>query len=228
MESILSMHDEVYPVKFRRHKSYPYLTNSLHLRRNTLNNQTNLFSVFYQYIKAMVTHRTLYILGILNLILAGVAILCVTQAEVHPEYFSLVYISISIFIFYMSTIMLIIISQIIQTYQEQQQRDRPSLPIQISSSISQINNPSNPIIVQSMITKTQVNTRLSRSHTLPLTSALINPHQTLSSSTSSSSLKDFNQLTSTRVTLLPKTLQPNVNIPKNYQSFALTTNDRFC
>lgn len=220
MESILSMHDEVYSVKSRRNKSLSYLRNSLHIRRNTLNQTESIFSDIYRYIRRMIAQRTLYILGILNLILAGIAILCVTHAEVHPESFSLVYIAISIFIFYMSTILLIIILQIIETYQEKNQRNHLEIPC-ISS---QIPIQSKPIIVESMVTKTQAKTRLSHSHTIPLTSLLINPHQTFSTSSSTSTLKDFHPLTSTRYTLLPKNTQLNLKFPRNYQSFALTTN----
>jgi hypothetical protein len=225
MESILSIHDEVYPLKSRRNKSSSYLSNYLHIRRNTLNDQTNLFSLFYQYIKTMIAQRTLYIIGILNLILAGIAIICVAHAEDHPEYFSLVYISISIFIFYMATIIFIIVLQIIETYQEQQQRHRLSLPIQMPLlTTKKIITQSKPIIVESLTTKTQAKTRLSRSHTLPLTLSSRNSDQILSTST----FKDFNQLSTSRLTLLPKNSSSNINIPKNYQSFALTTNNQFC
>ncbi len=221
MESILSMHDEVYPIKSRRNKSSSYLRHSFYIRRNTLNQTNSIFSVFYQYIRRMVAQRTLYILGILNLILAGIAILCVTHAEDHPEYFSLVYIAISIFIFYMLTILLIIILQIIETYQEKPQRNHS----ETSFISSQIPVQTKPIIVESMITKTQAKTHLSRSQTLPLASSLlIIPHQTFSTSTSSSTLKDF---TSTRYTLLPANAQINLKPPRNYQPFPLTTNNQY-
>jgi len=209
MESILSMHDEVYPLKSRRNKlSSSYLSNSLHLRQNTLNNNTNIFSLVYQYMKKMLAQRTLYILGILNLILAGIAILCVAHAEDHPEYFSLVYISISIFIFYMVTILLIIILQIIETYQEHNQKNHSSLSIQMPLLTTQ----SKATIVESMTTKTQAKTSISRSHTLPLTTSLINPNQTFS--------------TSTCLELVPKNPRSIINIPRNYQAFSLTTNDQ--
>jgi hypothetical protein len=217
MESILSMHDEVYPLKSRRIKSSSsYLSNSLHIRRNTLNNNNNAntFSLLYQYMKNMIAQRTLYILGVLNLILAGIAILCVAHAEDHPEYFSLVYISISIFIFYMATIVLIIILQIIETYQEHNQKNRSSLSIQMPLLPTQITTQSKPTIVESMTTKTQAKTSISRSHTLPLTSSLINPNQTFP--------------TSTHLDLIPKNPRSSINIPKNYQAFALTINDQIC
>ena len=218
MESILSMHDEVYPVKSRRNKSSSYLRNSLQIRRSTLD-QTTVLSQIYLYIRSMIAQRTLYILGILNLILAGIAILCVTHAEDHPEYFSLVYIAISIFIFYMLTILMIIIVQIIETYQEKNQRNQ----LQIPCISTQIPVQSMPIVVESINTATRPQTRLSRSHTLPLTTVLINPHQTFSTSTSSSVIKDSNSLTSHHYTLLPNTSRISLKLPRNYQSLALTT-----
>ncbi|CAF3701630.1 unnamed protein product [Rotaria sordida] len=54
--------------------------------------------------KIMFAQYFVYILGILNLILAGIAIFCVVYAQDHPEHFSLVYIAVSIFMFYMGTI----------------------------------------------------------------------------------------------------------------------------
>jgi hypothetical protein len=205
MESILPMHDEAYPLKSRRNKSSAYLANTLHIRRSTITKR-NIFSLSYQHIKTMIAQRIIYILGVLNLILAGIAIVCVTQAEDNPEYFSLVYISISIFIFYMTTIICIIIIQIIETYQEHHQKNRSSLSIQMPLLTTK---QSSPIIIESMTTKTQARTSLSRSHTLP-----INPHyQTLPPSN--------------RLGSLPQNPQPIINIPKNYQSFALTTNNRF-
>jgi hypothetical protein len=167
----------------------------------------------------MVAQRTLYILGILNLVLAGIAILCVTHAEDHPEYFSLVYIAISIFIFYMLTILLIIIVQIIETYQEQDQRNQLEIPF-IST---QIPVQSTSIVVENIDTKIRPQTRLSRSHTLPLTTVLFNPHQTFSASASSSNVKDSHSPTSTRYTLLPKNTRISLKLPRNYHAFALTT-----
>ncbi|CAF1245762.1 unnamed protein product [Adineta steineri] len=69
----------------------------------------------------MCAQQFVYILGSFNLFLAGIAVICVTHAENHPEHYSLVYIAISIFIFYMGTILVIIMLQIIETYQEQNQ-----------------------------------------------------------------------------------------------------------
>lgn len=200
------MQEEVYPLKSRRNRSsLCYLSNSLHIKRNSLNKKTNIFSLFYQYIKKMIAQRTIYILGILNLILAGIAIVCVAHAEDHPEYFSLVYISISIFIFYMVTIILIIILQIIETYQEQNEKNRSVLSIEMPL----ISTQTTPILIENIIPKTS----LSCSQTLPITTSLIHPEQTFP--------------ISSRSDLLPKNSQTIVNIPKNYQSFALTTNNQF-
>ncbi|CAF3097449.1 unnamed protein product [Rotaria socialis] len=79
----------------------------------------------------MFAQQLVYIVGILNLVLAGVAIFCVVQAEDHPERFSLVYIAISIFAFYMGTIIVIIILQIIETLEEQREKSSSSLEIQM-------------------------------------------------------------------------------------------------
>jgi hypothetical protein len=219
MESILSMHDEVCPLKSRRTKSTTTYPNT---KKNSVNNKTNIFFMIYQCIKKIILQRSLYILGILNLILAAVAILCVTQAEDHPEYFSLVYIAVSIFIFYMGTIVFIIILQIIEAYREQNKKTHSSLVIQIPLLTSNQTIQSNPVIVESITTKTQPKTRLIRSHTLPLKLT----HHNFSTSTSSSTLKEFNQ--STRSKLLPKYQLMCPDLLNNYQSFALTTNDQLC
>lgn len=213
MESILSMHDEVYSVKNRRNKSSGYSTNSLQIRRSTLNNTSNLFSIIYQSLRTMFAQRTLYILGIFNLILAAIAILCVTQAEDHPEYFSLVYIAVAIFVFYMITILAIIIVQVIGTYQEQHQTTHCSLATQTPFDLSSMTIPINPLVVESMTTQTHPKTRLSRSHTLPLMST---------HSTSTSIWKDFHPLKSARLTFLPR----HSHFSRQYHSYLLTTNER--
>ncbi|CAF4287095.1 unnamed protein product, partial [Adineta steineri] len=138
MEGILSMHDEVYPLKSRRKKSSTYLSNSTNLKENTLN-KSNIISISYQYIKTMVSQRSVYILGVLNLFLAVIAIICVTQAEDHPEYFSLVYIAVSIFIFYMGTIIFIIILQIIETYKDHDKKTQSSSSINVPLLTPQVN-----------------------------------------------------------------------------------------
>ena len=214
MESILSIHEEVYPLKSRRKKSSSYLSNTTNIKINTLN-RSNIISFSYQYIKTMITERSVYLLGILILILACIAIICVTQAEDHPEYFSLVYISISVFIFYMGTILFIIIIQIIETYQERHQKNQSSLSTEIPLVTQQINIQSNPIPLENMTRKIEVKTSLARSQTL----SSVNPHDKLLTVTASSTLRDFNQITSP----LLSEYHQSIN---NYQSFALTTNDR--
>ncbi|CAF0906450.1 unnamed protein product [Rotaria sp. Silwood1] len=179
----------------------------------------------------MIAQRSLYILGLVNLILAGIAILCVIQAEDHPEYFSLVYITISIFIFYMATIILIIIIQIIETYQEQHKKNSSSLSIETPLLTPKLMTQKNPILVESVITKTQPKTRLSRSHTLPLTPYSLNSPYTLSNLMLSSTHKNYKPMTSipsSHLELLPKYNQSFITIPKNYQSFSSTTNDQLC
>lgn len=230
MESILSIHEDVYSLKSRRRKTLAYLSNTNHIKINPLNNRKNSLSLFYQYLKRMVTQRLIYIVGVFNLILASVAIICVIQAEDHPEHFPLVYIAISIFIFYMATIIFIIVLQIVETYQEQHMKKSSSLSIQMPLLTPTLTTQPNPIVVESIPTKTKPKTRLSRSQTLPLTSFSLSSHQTLSNSASSSTRKDFQQMTTTtpytRFGLSPKYQQSITNIPKTYESFALTTNDQ--
>jgi hypothetical protein len=168
----------------------------------------------------MFGQQSVYILGIFNLILAGIAIFCVALAEDQPEYFSLVYIAISIFIFYMGTIVIIIMLQIIETCQEQNQLSldiqRPVLATEIASQTNSVTNDENIII------PTERKPRLSRSHTLPLTLSLYNSHHT---PLSPLDVKDF-KTTSTCLTLLPKCQQSLATIHKNYQSFAFITSDQ--
>ena len=139
---------------------------------NTSVNKINSLSLFYQYIKQMIIQYSLYILGILNLILASTAIFCVIEAEDQPEYFSLIYIVVSIFSFYMAIIILIIILQIIETYREQHENDCSSLSIQIPVVTSPKSmNQTNLIVTKHMEPKTQIHTCLSHSQTLPLATA---------------------------------------------------------
>ncbi|CAF0816483.1 unnamed protein product [Rotaria sordida] len=229
MESILSIHEEVYPLKTRHRKSLSYLSNPHIIKIYTLNNRINTVSLIYQYIKRMMAQRSLYILGLFNLILAGIAILCVIQAEDHPEYFSLVYITISIFIFYMATIIFIIILQIIETYRERHKKNSSSLSIEIPLLTPKLITQTNPILVESIMTKTQAKTRLSRSHTLPSTPYSLNSSHTLSNSMSSSTRKNTKQrisMPSSHLELLPKYHESIINLPKDYQSFSSTTNDQ--
>ncbi|CAF1649376.1 unnamed protein product, partial [Didymodactylos carnosus] len=79
----------------------------------------------YHRLKLKLIDKSLYILAILNLILAIVAIACVAKAQQNnSEYFFLVYISVSIFIFYMATIVFIILLQIIETFSNQKQQNK--------------------------------------------------------------------------------------------------------
>jgi len=142
-----------------------------------------------------------YVIGTVNLILVTVAIVCVVQAEDRPELFSLVYIAIGVFIFYMGTIMVIIVLQIIETYQQRKRLPRPrrspstpppccnqsspeiqiQIPMEVTEIVSQLNN-----IIQENLTKSTeipVQSRISRSQTLPVTLSTYTEHQTSPSST---------------------------------------------
>lgn len=235
MESILSIQEEIYPLKSRRQKSLSYLSNSNSLRLNALNSRIYTLSLFYQYIKKMIAQRSIYILGLINLILAGVAIICVIQAEDDPEYFSLVYVTVCIFIFYMATIVFIILLQVIQTYQHQNKKNPSSAFSSSSSSIQaplltpKIINQPNQILVETTITNAQPKTSLSRSQTLPLASFPLNSHYSLSSTILPSVTCDEKHLKSIQTThleLIPKYHQSASNIPKNCQSFTLITTDQ--
>jgi hypothetical protein len=183
--------------------------------------------------KTMSSQQSVYIFGMVNLFLAGIAVLCVVQAEEHPEYFSLVYIAVSIFLFYMGTILIIITLQIIETCQEQQQQqqNQSSLEIQIPILTTQISSRLNAVIDESLTIPTKPKLSLSRSQTLPLTLSSYNPHPTPSVLALPSTLKDFKNrstgllTTSTHLTLLPKYQQTFATIHKNYQSFSFVTND---
>ncbi|UJR26993.1 hypothetical protein I4U23_008300 [Adineta vaga] len=214
------MQDEVYSLRCRRRKSSVYLMNTTNMKHTTLNEKNPSSSSIYQYIKMTITQHIVYILGIFNLLLAAIAIICVTQAEVHPEYFSLVYIAISIFIFYMSTIIFIIILQITETYREHYNKTQSSLSVEIPLLIPQIKIQSNPVLIQNLPTKSNTQTRLLRSQTLPLPLPL-NYQLPLSTIPSSPTLKDFETI---RTELLPKYPQ---SLRKNYQSFTSTIHDHF-
>ena len=165
----------------------------------------------------MFAQQTVYILGLLNLILAGVAIFCVAHAENHPEHYSLVYIAVSIFIFYMGTILVIIILQIIETCQEQHQRNLLSLEIQIPILKTQITSQSNVVIDERVTIPTKPKIRLARSQTLPLILSSI--------SEDSKNTSGEIQTTATCLTLLPESQQTFATVHKNYQSFTFITND---
>lgn len=196
MESILSVQDEIYPLKSPRNKSSNYLSYQTDVKTNHFSSKIHPLRSYYRSMRNIVAQRSLYILGVFNLFLAGLAIFCATQAEDHPEYFSLVYVSIGVFVFYMSTILFIIVLQIFETYREQNIRQ----PV--------------PIVVRPIL---RTKTRLPRSQTLPFTSLRRNSRRALSCSlsNSSSSCKE-SQLNSpqrsARFTVLSKT--------KRYQSFS--------
>lgn len=180
--------------------------------------------------KTMSTQQSVYVLGIVNLFLGGLAIFCVVQAQDHPEYFSLVYIAVGIFTFYMGTIFVIIILQITETYQERQQRQNQSLlQIQIPLLTSQISSRLNVVIDESLNRPNKPKISLPRSQTLPLTLSVYNPHP--ASSTLLSTSKDFNAISSglltaaTHLALLTKHQPTWTTVHKSYQSFAFITND---
>lgn len=177
--------------------------------------------------KTMFGQHSAFIFGIVNLFLAAIAIVCVVQAEDHPEYFSLVYIAICIFIFYMGTIFIIIALQIIETCQEQQQ-DQSSSEIQIPILTTDISSQVHATIDESLKIPTKPKICLPRSQTLPLILSSSNPHST---SSISSTLKDLQNATSelmtksTHLTLLPEYQQTFATVRRNYQSFTFITND---
>jgi hypothetical protein len=174
----------------------------------------------------MFSQQVVYFLGLLNLILAGIAIFCVTQAENHPEYFSLVYIAVSIFIFYMGTILVIITLQIIETCQEQHQRNLSSLEIQTPVLKTQIVSQSHVIINERIARTMKPKIQLIRSQTLPLNLSSYSPHHALPSTLEDSiDTSSEIQTTATCVSLVPKTQQTFSTTYKNYQSFAFITND---
>jgi hypothetical protein len=232
MESILSVQDEIHPIKPRPTKSSSHLSNNAHVKSETFDRTTSTsrtLVLYYQSLKTMLAERALYILGVLNLFLAAVAIVCVTQAEDHPEYFSLVYVAVSVFVFYMGTIVFIIVLQIVETYQEQHATHQSSSPVPRPTLTTPILIQSNPMIVESMTTTTQPKTRLSRSQTLPLTALSLHPQKTTSpsnSTSSSSTLKEQHSaspIQSIRLALLPKSHPSSTYAPRNYQAFALRT-----
>ena len=149
MESIFSVQDEVYPLRCRRRKSSVFLMNATTMKNNATN-KLDSPSSFYQYVRTLLARRFVYVLGVFNLFLAAIAIVCVTQAEVHPEYFSLVYIAICIFIFYMGTIIFIIVLQIIETYREQYEKKHSSTSVEMPLLPPPVNIQSNPILIHQL------------------------------------------------------------------------------
>lgn len=221
MESILSMQDEVYSLRCRRRKSSVFQMNATTMKISDTN-ELNLPANFYQYVRTLLAQRFVYVLGVFNLFLAAIAIVCVTQAEVHPEYFSLVYVAISIFIFYMGTIIFIIVIQIIETHRERYEKTHSSTSVEMPLLPPRINIQSNPILIQKLPKKPDIHTRLLRSQTLPST---LNTQPALSTIPSlSSTFKEFEQTPSIRSELLSRYQQ---TLPKSYHSFASTATDQF-
>lgn len=170
----------------------------------------------------MFTQQSVYILGIVNLLLAALAIFCVVQAQDHREYFFLVYIAVCIFIFYMATIFVIIFLQIMETYQERRQHTAPALqiPSRINATIDEnLNPPTAPKIY------------LSRSQTLPLIlSTSSHPHSTTSTLLPTS--KGIDNLSggllsaaTTHLALLANHPSKWSTLHRNYRSFTFVTND---
>ena len=188
MESILTANEEVQPLNSRHTKSS--LASATNARGKTLDASIvgSIFLDYYESMKIVVRQRSVYIFGVFNLVLAGAAIVCVVQAEDHPEYFALVYIAIGVFVFYIGTIIFIIILQFIET-----SRARRCSPVKITV-FEETDCISNPIVVESMNTTTYPVTRLLRSQTIPLSSLPFDRESTPppiigSSSTSSTTLK---------------------------------------
>ncbi|UJR22107.1 hypothetical protein I4U23_025172 [Adineta vaga] len=164
----------------------------------------------------MLAQQLVYGIGLFNLILAGVAVFCVTEAENHPEHFSLVYIAISIFVFYMGTILVIIILQIIETCQERQEQNLTNLlEMQVPSRTSQTNE----ILEDNSIVPNKSRTiYLSRSQTVPMTLSSSNFEAV--ENTSSEMITAPNSFT-----VLPKYRQTSDTMHKNYESTSFITND---
>lgn len=186
-------------------------------------------------LRMMFTQQSVYILGIVNLFLAALAIFCVVQAQDHREHFFLVYIAVSIFVFYMTTIFVIIILQIMETYQEQRQRRRQCnnqslLDIEIPLLKTRLN----AVIAENVTRPTQPKISLSRSQTLPLilSTKVSHPHSTTSTLLPTS--KGFENLSgellsaaTTHLALLTHHHhQPKWStIHRNYRSFTFITNE---
>ena len=98
----------------------------------------------------MPTQQLVYALGLFNLTLAGVAVFCVAEAENRPEHFALVYVAISIFVFYMGTIFVIIVLQIIETYEERRTRHAALLEVSVPTLKATITTPTSTTVDQSL------------------------------------------------------------------------------
>lgn len=118
MESIIPVHEEIRPLKSRRNtkSSGLFLTQiDGRMKRFSTNHRLRFY---YRSMKTIVSKRSLYIFGVLNLSLAALAIFCVIQAVDYPEYYFLIFVSVAVFAFYISTILLIIFFQILEIYRK--------------------------------------------------------------------------------------------------------------
>ena len=167
----------------------------------------------------MFTQQSVYILGIVNLLLAALAIFCVVQAQDHREYFFLVYIAVCIFIFYMGTIFVIIFLQIMETYQEQRQRQ------EYVPSAVQIPSRMNTVIDENLNPPIAPKIYLSRSQTLPLIlSTSSHPLSTTSKGIDNLSGGLLSAAT-THLALLANHPSKWSTVHRNYRSFTFVTND---
>ena len=184
----------------------------------------------------MLAQQLVYAIGLLNLILASIAVFCVTEAENHPEHFSLVYIAISIFIFYMGTILVIIILQIIETHRERREQNlldslETQIPVIKLPRLSQAKE----IVQENSIVPTRPKTiYMPRSQTVPITrpppSSLQNIPQT--SVSSSSNFEDALHMSNDEMitapnsfTALSKCRQTSGIIHKNFESSSFLINE---
>ncbi|CAF1521866.1 unnamed protein product [Adineta ricciae] len=182
----------------------------------------------------MLAQQLVYAIGLLNLILAGIAVFCVTVAENHPEHFSLVYIAISIFIFYMGTILVIIILQIIETHRERREQNlldslETQIPVIKLPRLSQAKE----IVEENSIVPTRPKTiYLARSQTVPITRPP-SSHSTSQTPFSSSSnfendlhMSNDEMITAPNsFTTLSKCRQTSGIIHKNFESSSFLTNE---
>ena len=195
--------------------------------------------------QTMFTQQSVYVLGIVNLLLAALAIVCVVQAQDHREHFFLVYIAVSIFVFYMTTIFVIIILQIMETYQEQQQRrrrrrgggggGRGNHQSLLGIEIPLLKTRLNAVMDENLNRPTKPKIYLSRSQTLPLILSTSTSHPHSTTSTLLPTSKGFQNLSgellsaaTTHLTLFTHHHQQPAwsTIHRNYRSFTFITNDR--
>lgn len=163
----------------------------------------------------MFTQQSVYILGIVNLLLAALAIFCVVQAQDHREYFFLVYIAVCIFIFYMVTIFVIIVLQIMETYRERRQYNPSALPIPTRI---------NAVIDENVHQSNAPKIYLSRSQTLPLILSPPSQHSSTSKNIDHLSTGLLSAAT-THLALLTNHPSKWSTVHRNYRSFTFVTND---